>query len=250
MQRHRGFILGLALSALVGLMGNQAHAGAITLSIDLNGTVLFSASSTGADQTVTLSTAAVNAVNAALTAAGSDLRLTSASANSNFTGGSTGFLQTTFQASVAATGSDVGELSVDTTQSGFLSPLGANGKMTSTAGGNYAGVASGNVTYTSDYQGTLSPTLTFAASGGSTSFSGSTPAVSIGTVPSGYMLSNHWVISPSDTPGGTVGGTGSVILGAGAVPEPASVVMLLTGMPLPLAIVFGLIRRRRAGAEA
>jgi len=231
-------------------MGNQAHAGPITLSIDLNGVVLFTATSTGANQTVTLSTFAVAAVNAALGAAGSDLSLTSASANSNFTGGSTGLLQTTFQASVLSTGSDVGELSVDTTQSGFLSPIGANGTMTSSAGGNFAGVASGNVMYTSDYQGAPSPTLTFGASGGVTSFSGSTPALPVGTVPSGYTLSNHWLISPSDTPGGTVGGTGSVILGAGAIPEPTSVVMLLTGMPLPLAIVFGLIRRRRAGAEA
>jgi len=245
MQTRRGFFLGLAMTALVGLMSQSAQAGPITLSIDLNGVVLFTATSTGADQSVTLSTAAVNAVNAALSAAGSDLSLTSASANSNFTGGSTGFLQTTFQVSVLATGSDVGELSVDTTQSGFLSPLGANGKMTSSAGGNFAGVASGNVMYTSDYQGTSSPTLTFGASGGSTSFSGTTPAVPIGTVPSGYTLSNHWLISPSDTPGGTVGGTGSVILGAGVIPEPASSVTMLLGMPLPLGVVFALIRRRR-----
>jgi hypothetical protein len=232
------------MSALVGLMGNQAQAGSITLSVDLNGVVIYSTTSSAPDQSVS---ASLVAVNSALGAHGSAYRFTSLSANSNYTGGSNGSLQTNGQINMSGAGTTAAVLSVDTTQSGFLSPTGSGGMMVSSAGGDYLNVPAGTTTYRSDYQSTtFSPLLSFAASGGSTSFSGATPSQSIGTIPSGYSLSNHFLISLTKS-GGSEGFTGSVLVTA-AVPEPASVVMLLTGMPLPLAIVFGLIRRRRAEA--
>ena len=47
----------------------------------------------------------------------------------------------------------------------------------------------------------------------------------------------------------TDGFTGSVRVTGTAVPEPASMVMFMTGMPLPLVLV-GLLRRRRRAAVA
>jgi len=243
MQRHRGLSLGLVMGALLALTGNPAQATSITLSVDLNGVVIYSTTSSSPDQTVSASTIALNAD---LAAAGSAYQFSSLSANSNYTGAATGFLQTTGQLTMIAGGSTSAVLSVDVTQSGFLAPIGPVGTMVSSASGDYVGVPSGTTTYTSDYQSITSAPLTGTASGGSTSFSGMTPPMAIGAVPSGYSLSNHFLISLTQTVGASEGFAGSVLVTA--VPEPASGVMLLTGMPLPLAIVFGLIRRRRARA--
>jgi len=249
MKRQRGFLLSLGLSALLSLTASQAQAGSITLTVDLGGTVIFTATSVAPDMNLSVPALLTSAVNTDLAAAGSIYRFSSLGANSNFSGSATGFLQTNGQINIVA-GTNTASLSVDTTQSGFLSPIGPGGTIVSSLGGDYVGVASGTTTYTSDYNGpplTTTPALTGTATGGSTSFSSLTPSASIDTIPSGYSLSNHFVISLA--PGsinGSEGFTGSVMVSA--IPEPASLVMLLTGMPLPLAIVFGLIRRRRAEA--
>jgi len=242
MARHRRFFLGLALSALVGLMGQSAQAGSITLSVDLGGVVIFTATSTAPDQSVA---AVLTAVNTALGSHGSAYRFTGLSAQSNFTGSTFGSLQTTFQLNTSGAGTTAAVLSIDTVQSGFLSPLGSGGTAVSTAGGSFS-TASGSLSYTSDYQGALTPNLVFPVSG-TNSYSGTTGSVPIGTIPSGYSLSNHFLISLTKGPSVFLGGTGGVVVTA--VPEPASIVPMLLGMPLPLAVVFALIRRRRlAGA--
>ena len=73
MQRHRGLFSGLVMGVLLGLMGNQAQAGAIRLSVDLNGETIFAVSSTRTDQFVN---APLAGLNAALTAAGSAYQFT------------------------------------------------------------------------------------------------------------------------------------------------------------------------------
>ena len=65
MHKHRGLLMSLAISAVMGLMGSQAHAGPITLSIDLNGVSIFSFASVAPDQSVTVPVAAVNSALAA-----------------------------------------------------------------------------------------------------------------------------------------------------------------------------------------
>ncbi len=52
MQKHRGLLMSLALSAVSGLIGSQTHAGSITLSVDLNGVVIYTATSVAPDQNV------------------------------------------------------------------------------------------------------------------------------------------------------------------------------------------------------
>jgi len=235
--------MSLALSAVMGLTGTQANAGSISLSVDLNGVVIFTFTSVAPDQNVTVP---VVAVNSALTAAGSAYQFTALGAQSNYTGSSFGSLQTTFQLNTSGTGTTADVLSIDTVQSGFLSPVGPNGVAISTAGGSFNS-ATGSLSYTSDYQGANTPTLVFPVSG-TDSYSGNTGAIPVGSVPTGYQLSNHFLISLVQTPSSFLGGTGGIVVTAGTVPEPSSIVSMLLGMPLPLAVVFGLIRRRLSAA--
>jgi hypothetical protein len=219
-------------------MSQSAQAGSITLTVDLNGVVIFTASSVPPDQSVA---ASLVAVNTALGAHGSAYRFTALSAQSNFPGTSMGSLQSTFQLNTSGAGTTAAVLSIDTTQSGFLNPTGPIGTVVSTAGGSFDS-STGSLSYTSDYQGANTPTLVFPVSG-TNSYSGTTGAIPVGTVPSGYTLSNHFLISLTKGPSSFLGGTGGVSLTA--VPEPSSIVTMMMGLPLPIAIVLGMIRRRR-----
>ena len=152
---------------------------------------------------------------------------------------------------MVATGAVEPELSVDVVETGIIAPTGPVGTLGGSASTTYLQVPSGLTSFFGDYNtSTVTPTFTLAAAGtngGGTTF----PSVGIGAVGVGYSLSNHFVISldaATATTHGTDSFAGTVVLTASGVPEPASVVMLLTGMPLPLAIVFGLIRRRRVEA--
>jgi hypothetical protein len=242
MHKHRGLLMSLALSAVVGVMGSQAHAGSIELSVDLNGVVIFTATSVAPDQSVS---AVLTAVNTALGSHGSAYQFTGLSAQSNYQGDAIGSLQTTFQLNTSGAGTTAAALSIDTTQSGFLNPTGANGSLVSTAGGSFT-TATGSLSYTSDYQGASSPTLVFPVSG-TNSYSNTTGSIPIGTIPSGFELSNHFLISLTKAPNTFLGGTGGVVVSA-SVPEPSSIVTLLAGLPLPLLVGFRLIRRRRSVA--
>lgn len=229
--------------ALSGFMANRADAGSIALSVDLNGVSIYTATSSSPDQSVS---AVLATVNSALGAHGSAYRFSSLSANSNYTGGANGTLQTNFQLNTSGSGTTTAVLSIDTTQGGFLSPVGPNGALDSSAGGSW-GNAAGSVSYTSDYQGAPSPTLVFPIAGANGSYSSDTGPVPVGTVPSGYSLSNHFLISVTKGANTTLGGTGTATLTASSVPEPASVVMMLTALPVPL-VFMGLLRRRKAKA--
>jgi hypothetical protein len=231
------------MTALLGFMGSQAQAGPIMFSVDLGGTVIFGPTSTVNIATLNSDLAHADSIYRFVTTGGGGL-----SATSNFPGGATGFLQTTGNITIVA-GTNTAALSVDVVQSGFLSPVGPSGTLLSTASGTYVNTT-GTTTYTSDFQGTLAAPLAFTQAGsGSFSTTNPPPSMAVGAVPSGYELSNHFVISLAGSPvGASEGFSGEAIVST--VPEPASVVMLVTGMPLPLAIVFGLIRRRKTMAGA
>jgi len=238
MTKHRGLLWSLGLVATMGLMAGQANAGSITMFIDLDGVNISGPfTSSSPDQTLTVPVAAVNA---ALAAHGSAYRFTTLGAQSNYTGLSTGgSLQTNFQVNTSGTGTTAQVLSIDTTQSGFLLPTGPGGMVVSTAGGSF-NTATGSVSYTSDYQGANTPTLVFPVSG-TNSYKGTTGGIPVGSVPSSYELSNHFLISIAKTSSSLLGGTGGVVLTA-AVPEPTSVVLFMTSLPLGL---IGMVHYRR-----
>jgi len=248
MRRHRGFLYGLALVALSGLMANRADAGSIELSVDLNGVVIFGPiASVSPDRQIVLTQAQLNTINATLSGDGSNYRVTSLSAGSNFNGGATAFLQITAQVAVLGTaGSTANPLSFDATQSGFLSPTGMNGTIRNAEGGSNSSNATGTVAYTGDFQGANSPTLS-STLGTSGSFSTSNGPTTIGggVPPGGYELSSHVVVNMGNVLTSTAGVTGTTTVMANAIPEPATVVMLLTGLPVPL-VFMGWLRRRKA----
>lgn len=247
MRRHRLF-LGLTLAILLGFMGDRAQAATVTISVDLGGTTIYS---TSGDVNITqLNTALKNATVDGLTN-GSAYQFSANGLSSSLNnvavsnGLYTETLTTTASIFVRAIGSTVPTLSVDVVASNIVAPSGP-GTFSTTASGSFGGVAMGSTTYIGTYQSTMASPITGTYSAAAPSFSGSTPAQSVGTVPSGFSLANYFTVSLSKTTGGTAGFSGIATLTA--VPEPSSVVMFLTGMPLPLAIVFGLIRRRRAQA--
>jgi len=225
--------------ALASTLANRANAGSINLSVDLNGVVIFSTASVSPDQSVE---AILTSVNGALASHGSAYRFTTLSAQSNYTGGADGSLQTTFQLNTSGAGTTAATLSIDTSQSGFLAPVGTGGSVVSTAGGSYV-TAAGTLSYTSDFQGANTPTLASTASG-TNSFSSTTGAIAVGSVPSGYELSNHFLINLTKGTNSFLGATGGVIVSANVIPEPSSVVILLTGLPVPL-VFMGMVFRRR-----
>ncbi len=236
MKKHRRLLWSLGLSALLGLMAGNAQAGSITLSVDLGGVVIFTATSVAPDQTVS---ANLIALNAALTAHGSAYQFSSLSTNSNYTGGAFGSLQTNAQINTSGGGTTTATLSIDASQDGFLSPTGVNGYLVSSLAANSSITTSGTLAYTSDYQGIPSATLTATAPGVDSAM---TPPQAVGVIPPSYSLSNHFSINLADNIGTSVGATGTATLNA--IPEPASVVMMLTSMPVPF-VVMGLLRRNR-----
>jgi len=243
MQRHRGLLLGSAMAALLGFMGSQAQASTVTISVDLGGTVIYS--TTGAVN--------ITALNTDLKNAGSAYQFAPNGLTATATGtATTAGLSSSGSVTVISTGSTTPTLSVDVVETGILAPTGSSGSLAGSASDTYTQVPSGSTSFFGDYNTTtVTPTFTLAAAGtngGGTTF----PGVGVtGPVLSGYSLSNHFIISLSASTAsskGTDAFSGGVVLTTTSIPEPASVVMLLTGMPLPLAIVFGLIRRRPARA--
>jgi hypothetical protein len=242
MQRHRKRFLGLAVTLLLGVMGSQCRASTVTISVDVGGTVIYD--TTGAVDITVLDTA-LQAIGSAYQFATNGLTSTLSSLP-----GSVG-LSTTGSIFISSVGSTTPTLSVDVVATGILSQTGSNGILSTSASGTYIGVAAGSTSFIGDYQTTiLSPAIIGTASGGTTSFGASNSPEPVGTVPSSYSLSNHFIIGLSDSIGGTEGFSGGAVLSAGSVPEPSSVVMLSLGILPLLAIGFGLTHRRRGGVAA
>jgi hypothetical protein len=260
MSKHRVFLLTLGLLAMMGFMSSQARAETMTLTVyagsGTSGAVLYSTLGSSANSV----TADVAALNGALSGGGfaaytfSNLGGVSNNPGANNPIG--GVLQAAGDLSVTA-GSGAGTpITIVVTEDGFTAPSGGGGGLLSDrAVTNYAGIAAG---------GTTAGTGLFAAPSVAPTVTGSTspsPAVANGNildihdassstnVPAyqiPYTLISMTVISVNPgTSRGSVGILNKVTLLA--VPEPASVVMMLTGMPLPL-VVLGLLRRRRAAA--
>jgi len=238
MQRHRGLFLGFALSALLGLMGNQAQAGLITVTITLSGATVEQVTSTS----TTAFTVDTVALDSKLGALGSIYTFTNLAVTSSNPSALPAFLQTNAQVTEIA-GTNTEAVVITVTQSGFLAPTGPGGVLESSAAGNSSPSTGGSSSFVSSYNTTNATAL---VQSGTTSMGSN--STSIGTIPvTGYSLNNSFTIGFTGT-GASQGVTGTASINTSAIPEPASVVMLLTGMPLPLAIVFGLIRRRRAEA--
>ena len=265
MRRHQGFFLGLALSALIGLSANQAQAGAIQIIIALGGIPIFTMSSTSPDEMINVD---VVGLNHALAAQGSEYQFVSLGGTSNYTGtGSgpigTGFLEVHGELQIPANSSGTNTpLIVTETQSGFLAPTGATATLTSISAGTFTNEAI-NTGYTvssacnissSPFIPNGSVAYNIWAPYNGNSFFTNGPGGASTTTPSaltsGYQLTNvvTFGLVPFD-PTQTVDLKFLPQVTLSSVPEPASVVILLTGLSLPL-VYLSVRRRRHPGAQS
>jgi hypothetical protein len=202
-------------------------------------------------------TLALGTINAFLAAAGSEYQFISLGGSSNFPGSPlpanltvTGEIH-----AVGANGTNAG-LTLTETESGFTNPPpGATATLRSSSTGNFTNQpAGGGHEASSSINTTSTPSYTVLSTG-----PGVNPGVSTGptsapitSVPTLYTLTNviSWGVS---APGLAHPGAGGpdvvdqfgVTSQVSAVPEPASVVTMLMGTPLPLAVLW-LLRRRRS----
>jgi len=248
---HHRFILGLGLTALFGLSTPDANAGPMSLTVLLNGTPIYNV--TGGNQSVSANIASLNA---ALGSSG--YTFASLSGASNFPGtiGATGgYISDAGNVSLAATGTG-GSLEIIVNQSGFTAPAsGASNTLFSAETSNYSGTTTAsNQTYAGNFTSgavtETTPTLTQTSNGTAADSHATGNSVGVPTYVTSYGLTSTTVI---DLHVGATSRANNVFTGktsvvaTGTVPEPASLVMMVTGMPLPL-VVMGLLRRRRAAA--
>jgi hypothetical protein len=265
MMKHRGVFLGLALAALVGVMGSEARAASLTLSVYAGsgtGGMLID-SFTGGSQSISLTAAQLAILNSDLAAAGfsaySFANLSGTSNNPGLVGG--GFIQSVGQLQASTTGTGAGmDITVSLTEDSFSLPASGQANLLGDAAnanykGNGPGAASSNTSNTGIFTDSASPPTSVStspaplpSSGGLFDNPSSTSSAPLGTYVGTYSLTSNTVLRLTALAGNTgTNGYSNTVSVTGAVPEPASVVMMLTGMPLPL-VVLGILRRRRAAA--
>jgi hypothetical protein len=259
MTRHRGLFLALGLSALIGSAAPEARAAGITMTLTWTGGSITLNSLTSSPYVENTSTATALNINAGalsgyLSGHGSAITFTSLGASSNYPGGTPNPLVATLTESgtaVLSGSSGATAITVATMESGYTTPSGTTGTLGSAQTAIFTNVtAGGSEASSSSYNSTNTTTLTSTSTGTSLNAYSPTNSMGVGTIVSGYTLDNSSAISMTgSTPGAgttTQFAVAATLTGA-AVPEPASLIMMLTGMPLPL-VVLGLLRRRRAAA--
>jgi len=260
MKKLRGLMLSLGLAALLALSARDAQAGNLTLTVqvgvagpsisfDFNNNLFAQAPPSSSQDNVA---AIISAVNGFLNGAGSMYNIASTLGGSStpLPGDPSGTnVNLTGDVTIANPGGDA-TLFISAMQTGFTTPSGP-GILTSASSGVWT-VAPVGQTVTA--MGTLdhlpaSVTSLYTNTGvanpqsyGNVPLGDSTPATG---VPTYGLTASILIVSPANATTGTTSFSNSVIFHA--VPEPASLVMMVTGMPLPL-VVMGLLRRRRATA--
>jgi hypothetical protein len=201
-------------------------------------------------------------VSAAFNTAATGVSLTGLQATTNSTATSTNLgIQGT--ATVQDSSSDSYTITITTQNNGYTQPVGPSGTITQSESGTYTFTPPGTQTFQSWYNASNTPSQTGPSPGVSniavpnsftppTTASASSSTLSAGFSPfvTPYALTNTLIlnISGNDTANNSVAQfQGSTTITA--VPEPASLVMILTGMPMPL-MVLGMLRRRKAQRKA
>jgi hypothetical protein len=245
MRKHQRFAWSFGLIAVMGLMAGEARATNITLTISTNGatlTITGGANALNAD---------VSSVNSFLSSHGSAYQFSSTlGAASDWFGNSNpaigGYLNVQGTLTEGGTGTALGAIVITANQTGFTAPPvqtamqeGATaGFLNSTSGDSQSAFGMWNTTATT-------PSIVFTSPGGFDTFNNTqSPQTISGT--GTYNLTETMTISlASSTSSPQDGFYGQLKVTGTAIPEPASLVMFLTAMPLPLALVGLLYLRRR-----
>lgn len=263
MRRHRRVFLGLAMSALVGLMTDGARAETITLTITANGVPIVISGPPGSPASLVTSSTSqslqINTanLNTALTAAGSHYQFSDLGVVSNWPGtsGTTGAFLKTAGTLILGAGltPDATPLTIVVTEDGFTAPIGSNARLTVTSNANYAGAPAGSTqTNTGSYNAVLLnsplPTGVLTSTGTNTNNPSGNASVGIGTTTTGFTLDNRLAFSLLSNPSSNAADAFAITAQVQSVPEPESLALILTGMPVTL-VVMGLLRRRRRASS-
>jgi len=245
MKKHRVMFLALGLAALMGLSSPEARAGNVTLTLTwgsgTTGPIDFTSPFAQLGSTADSLTIDTGVLNAFLGGNGSNLMFSALSADSNNPGAATAVLRETGNAIISGAGGD-NSITILASQDGFMSPTGS-GTLTQAAGANFTDTTTSTQASSVSLDGTTTSAPTFTGPGG---FDQHTVPASGNAA--GYTLTASSDISLVGSPNSASDQfSNKATFGVAAVPEPASIVLMLTGMPLPL-VVLGLLRRRRATA--
>jgi len=249
------------LIAVIGLSANQARAGDLMLVVHVGASTLTIDSTGGPftlpgsdEQHLLVDTAALNA---ALIGLGSQITFASLGAGSNWTGSSGpagATLSQTDQAQIlTSTPGGITTVTVDAFLDGYTSPSGTTGTLQHSGTANFTNAATGDSSSSwSNYNGTVTtplpapPGQVFTSTGLNLNSHSGDVSTGIPAFVTPFSLFNTVTISLTPNAAATVEdlATISTKVNASAIPEPTSIVVMLTSMPLPL-IVLGMLRRRR-----
>jgi len=279
MTKRCSWILSLALVALMGLAPTEARAGALSAVIIIPGATL---AVTGPFGTVTMDAAGthleynVPAINGFLAANGSALRFATgsgASSNQNIaTNASGAVLGSAGSVGVVPTSAGTTTMSIVVFQTDWNTPSGTSGTLFNSGKTTFTNTATGDTnSYNSWYDNTNTGTsgppsftplglpaglVTNTSTGLNPNSPPGVPAdqtsAAISPFITPFALTNMTNIALTNT--GMAGetdayGVQTKVAAAGIIPEPSSVVLMLTSMPLPL-VVLGIMRRYRRAAVA
>jgi len=262
MVKLRRGLFSLALIALVGIMAGEARSAPISILIELGSGAEFLVDPFADVQTANnyvVGAAGISAINSFLAANGSQYQFVGLSGSSNHPGDATqGQLVMTGEIhSVGTAGSDA-FLEIEETNSNFTSPTGPTGLLHSSSTGNFTNQPAGaghNALSEFNPASDVEDAAGYPVFSSGTLPNGAAGMSSMAVAPVGplYTLENSITFGLSKPGAGandivdSFGVTATVT--ANVIPEPASIVMFLTGMPLPLVVVGLLRRRRRALAQ-
>ena len=244
-----GLLMGVACGlAMLQVANRAARAETISISIVANGfTIDVDTLATGGTST-NYGTVDIVTLNTILAGDGSAYQFSALGGSSNWSGASTGgILSLTGEISIPAGITGSTSLVISETEKGFNTPSGFAGTLLSSSTGNYNDAGPGN-SHSADSAFNLpaitTPTYKIASTNtGPDPHTGSASAP-IPSFTTPYSLSNF--ISFSLTPNSSLSPVDSfgVTAKVTAIPEPASVVTMLIGLPLPL-VGLAWLRRRR-----
>lgn len=247
-----GLLMGVACGlAMLSAADRAAHAELITYSIEVGGVPIpFPPPATGTPTASSYSSAELATLNSLLGAFGSAYTFQSLGGSSNWDGApSGGILSLSGIVTVGTSGNPV--LTITESESGFISPglTGVTGTLTSSSSAtfNHAGLGNSQTTNSSFDVAVTTPLITLASSSSTGPNSPNPGPPGTATIPSfsmPYEMNNFISFSLSPSTPGAVDIFG-VTAQATAVPEPASVVTMLIGLPLPLVGLAWLRRRAR-----
>jgi len=255
MLTHRRLFLSLALSALVGLIATSgARAESISMTITGGGgPILVDTFITGGATSQFYGNVDISLLNTALATAGYAYQFTALGGGSNWAGT---LIQGTMNVSgglsiIPGVGGSFTDMTITETEAGFTDPSSLGpGILMSSSTGNFTNQAAGaGHSASSKFNVTSTPTYTVLSTGLAVNPGVNSGPVSTGVgppVPTLYMLTNviHFGLTPSASSVVTDSFGVTATITAQSVPEPATLVMMLMGIPLPL-VVLGLLRRRR-----